>query len=139
MVIAIRNDKTARFFDRINWRIGTEHQRKDPEQFCMSPADISQWILQISARFFFIGTTGTNSGMSTERRTPGHGCQEKAPAGPTVNGRRPFRYEKGKSRKTSQAFMNSFSEALADRSETAAGHHRGEKSHQTWNEEDRYN
>ena len=27
----------------------------DPEQFCMSPDDISQWILQISARFFFIG------------------------------------------------------------------------------------
>jgi len=27
----------------------------DPKQFCMSPDDISQWILQISARFFFIG------------------------------------------------------------------------------------
>jgi len=27
----------------------------DPEQFVMSPDDISQWILQISARFFFIG------------------------------------------------------------------------------------
>ena len=27
----------------------------DPEQFRMSPDDISQWILQISARFFFIG------------------------------------------------------------------------------------
>ena len=27
----------------------------DPEQFCMSPDNISQWILQISARFFFIG------------------------------------------------------------------------------------
>jgi hypothetical protein len=27
----------------------------DPEQFCMSPDDVSQWILQISARFFFIG------------------------------------------------------------------------------------
>jgi hypothetical protein len=27
----------------------------DPDQFCMSPDDISQWILQISARFFFIG------------------------------------------------------------------------------------
>src|SRR5262245_27580270 len=27
----------------------------DPEQFVMSPGDISQWILQISARFFFIG------------------------------------------------------------------------------------
>ena len=27
----------------------------DPEEFVMSPDDISQWILQISARFFFIG------------------------------------------------------------------------------------
>jgi hypothetical protein len=27
----------------------------DPEQFVMSTDDISQWILQISARFFFIG------------------------------------------------------------------------------------
>jgi hypothetical protein len=27
----------------------------DPKQFCMSPEDVSQWILQISARFFFIG------------------------------------------------------------------------------------
>ena len=27
----------------------------DPEQFRMSPDDVSQWILQISARFFFIG------------------------------------------------------------------------------------
>jgi len=27
----------------------------DPSQFVMSPDDISQWILQISARFFFIG------------------------------------------------------------------------------------
>ena len=27
----------------------------DPERFVMSPDDISQWILQISARFFFIG------------------------------------------------------------------------------------
>ena len=27
----------------------------DPQQFRMSPDDISQWILQISARFFFIG------------------------------------------------------------------------------------
>ena len=27
----------------------------DPKQFRMSPDDISQWILQISARFFFIG------------------------------------------------------------------------------------
>ncbi|HEY2382975.1 MAG TPA: hypothetical protein VGK48_17500 [Terriglobia bacterium] len=27
----------------------------DPEKFVMSPDDISQWILQISARFFFIG------------------------------------------------------------------------------------
>ena len=27
----------------------------DPKQFVMSPDDISQWILQISARFFFIG------------------------------------------------------------------------------------
>ena len=27
----------------------------DPEHFVMSPDDISQWILQISARFFFIG------------------------------------------------------------------------------------
>jgi len=27
----------------------------DPEQFVMSPDHISQWILQISARFFFIG------------------------------------------------------------------------------------
>jgi hypothetical protein len=27
----------------------------DPEQFVMSPDDISQWILQISARFLFIG------------------------------------------------------------------------------------
>ena len=27
----------------------------DPGRFVMSPDDISQWILQISARFFFIG------------------------------------------------------------------------------------
>ena len=27
----------------------------DPEHFVMSPDDISRWILQISARFFFIG------------------------------------------------------------------------------------
>ena len=27
----------------------------DPKEFRMSPDDISQWILQISARFFFIG------------------------------------------------------------------------------------
>ena len=27
----------------------------DPKQFRMSPDDVSQWILQISARFFFIG------------------------------------------------------------------------------------
>jgi hypothetical protein len=27
----------------------------DPEKFVMSPDAISQWILQISARFFFIG------------------------------------------------------------------------------------
>jgi hypothetical protein len=27
----------------------------DPERFVMSPDDISRWILQISARFFFIG------------------------------------------------------------------------------------
>ena len=27
----------------------------DPKQFCMSTDDVSQWILQISARFFFIG------------------------------------------------------------------------------------
>ena len=27
----------------------------DPQRFVMSPDDISQWILQISARFFFIG------------------------------------------------------------------------------------
>ena len=26
-----------------------------PEQFCMSPDHVSQWILQIAARFFFIG------------------------------------------------------------------------------------
>ena len=27
----------------------------DPREFRMSPDDVSQWILQISARFFFIG------------------------------------------------------------------------------------
>jgi hypothetical protein len=27
----------------------------DPAKFVMSPDDISQWILQIAARFFFIG------------------------------------------------------------------------------------
>jgi len=32
-----------------------EQAGMDPEQFRMSPDDISQWILQISARFFFIG------------------------------------------------------------------------------------
>ena len=32
-----------------------EQAGMDPEQFCMSPDDVSQWILQISARFFFIG------------------------------------------------------------------------------------
>jgi hypothetical protein len=33
----------------------------DPKQFCMSPEDISQWILQISARFFFIGWAARES------------------------------------------------------------------------------
>ena len=32
-----------------------EQAGMDPEQFRMSPDDILQWILQISARFFFIG------------------------------------------------------------------------------------
>ncbi len=33
----------------------------DPKQFVMSPDDISQWILQISARFFFIGWAARGS------------------------------------------------------------------------------
>jgi len=41
----------------------------DPEQFCMSPDDVSQWILQISARFFFIGwaTRGATDDRDKQR------------------------------------------------------------------------
>lgn len=38
----------------------------DPERFVMSPDDISQWILQISARFFFIGWAAR--GATDDRR-----------------------------------------------------------------------
>jgi len=41
----------------------------DPEQFRMSPDDVSQWILQISARFFFIGwaARGTTDDRDKQR------------------------------------------------------------------------
>ena len=41
----------------------------DPKQFVMSPDDISQWILQISARFFFIGWESRGS-MDDRRHVP---------------------------------------------------------------------
>jgi hypothetical protein len=44
----------------------------DPEQFCMSPDDISQWILQISARFFFIGWAARESIDDRDRQERVH-------------------------------------------------------------------
>lgn len=44
----------------------------DSEQFRMSPDDISQWILQISARFFFIGWAARGAGNDRNKQRHVH-------------------------------------------------------------------